>query len=193
MPTSAIPGVEISNRRTFPDERGSFLELMRRSDHGLEFVQANHSFSRAGVVRGLHYHRHQHDLWYIVRGRARIGLADLRGREPLVETFGPPSPPPPQFRLPPPPPPEPLVETFDLDERSAATLLIPPGVAHGYLAIDDLDLIYLVTRTYDPDDEHGIAWNDPVLGIDWQIGTPVLSPRDQMNPPLQWPIDLSPS
>jgi dTDP-4-dehydrorhamnose 3,5-epimerase len=168
MPTSAIPGVEISNRRTFPDERGSFLELMRRSDHGLEFVQANHSFSRAGVVRGLHYHRHQHDLWYIVRGRARIGLADLRGREPLVETF-------------------------DLDERSAATLLIPPGVAHGYLAIDDLDLIYLVTRTYDPDDEHGIAWNDSVLGIDWQVDTPVLSPRDQMNPPLQWPIDLSPS
>ena len=67
--TSAIPGVEISHRRTFPDERGNFLELMRRSEHDLEFVQANHSFSRAGVVRGLHYHRHQHDLWYVVRGR----------------------------------------------------------------------------------------------------------------------------
>ena len=79
--------MEISNRRTFPDERGSFLELVRRPDHGLEFVQANHSFSRAGVVRGLHYHRDQHDLWYVVRGRARIGLADLRGQAPQVETF----------------------------------------------------------------------------------------------------------
>jgi dTDP-4-dehydrorhamnose 3,5-epimerase len=66
-------------------------------------------------------------------------------------------------------------------------------VAHGYLAVRDLDLIYLVTRTYDPADEHGIAWNDPALGIDWGVEEPVLSPRDQSNQPLQWPISLASS
>jgi dTDP-4-dehydrorhamnose 3,5-epimerase len=168
MPTSAIPGVEVSQRRTFPDDRGNFLELMRSSEYPVDFVQVNHSFSRAGVVRGLHYHRKQHDLWYVVRGRARIGLADLRGSAPLVETF-------------------------ELDQHAATTLLIPPGVAHGYLALDDLDLIYLVTRTYDPDDEHGIAWNDPTLAIDWQVDDAVVSRRDAENPPLTWPISLTSS
>lgn len=168
MPTSAIPGVEFSERQTFPDERGTFLELLRTSESELEFVQVNHSFSQKGVLRGLHYHHHQHDLWYVVKGRARVALVDLRGERPVVETF-------------------------DLDERSAATLVIPPRVAHGYLAVEDLDLIYLVTRTYDPADEHGIAWNDPLLAIDWGIDEPILSQRDRTNPPLEWPITLASS
>lgn len=168
MPTSAIPGVVFSERRTFPDQRGTFLELLRAADSELDFVQVNHSFSRAGVLRGLHYHHHQHDLWYIVRGQARVGLADLRGEQAVVETY-------------------------DLHEHSATTLLIPPGVAHGYLAVRDLDLIYLVTRTYDPSDEHGIAWNDPLLMLDWGTDTVLLSPRDQANPPLEWPLSLASS
>jgi len=168
MPTSAIPGVVFSQRQTFPDERGNFLELLRTSESPLDFVQVNHSFSQQGVLRGLHYHHHQHDLWYVVRGTARVALVDLRGERPAVETF-------------------------ELDEQSACTLLIPPRVAHGYLAVRDLDLIYLVTRTYDPADEHGIEWNDPALAIDWGIDEPVLSPRDQSNQPLQWPISLASS
>jgi dTDP-4-dehydrorhamnose 3,5-epimerase len=168
MPTSAIPGVVFTERQTFPDERGTFLELLRTSESSLDFVQVNHSFSRAGVLRGLHYHHHQHDLWYISRGQARVALVDLRGERPNVETH-------------------------DLDERSAATLLIPPGVAHGYLAVRDLDVIYLVTRTYDPADEHGIAWDDPLLAIDWGVDEAVLSDRDRSNPPLEWPISLASS
>ena len=168
MSTSAIPGVVVAEHRTFPDQRGTFLELMRGSDYPVEFVQANHSFSRAGVLRGLHHHQHQYDLWYVVKGRAQIALADLRGTTPMVESF-------------------------ELDGSSATTLLIPPGVAHGYLALEDLDLIYLVTQTYDPSDEHGIAWNDPTLAIEWKASDPVLSPRDQTNPPLRWPTSLSSS
>jgi dTDP-4-dehydrorhamnose 3,5-epimerase len=80
------------------------------------------------------------------------------------------------------------VETFELDEQSATTLLIPPGVAHGYLALDDLDLIYLVTRTYDPMDEQGIAWNDPQLAVEWDVQDVVVSERDRTNPPLEWPV-----
>lgn len=163
MPTSAIPGVVLSHRREYPDDRGRFLELLRSSEQDVEFVQINHSFSRRGVLRGLHYHLHQHDLWYVVRGHARIALADLRDEWPVVETF-------------------------ELDDRSATTLLIPPRVAHGYLALEDLDLIYLVTRTYDPQDEHGIAWNDPTFSIDWGTSHPMLSPRDRDASPIAWPI-----
>jgi dTDP-4-dehydrorhamnose 3,5-epimerase len=166
MPTSIIPGVALSQRREYPDQRGRFLELVRSSEHDVDFVQINHSFSRRGVLRGLHYHLRQHDLWYIVRGRAQIALVDLRGTSPVVETF-------------------------ELDERSATTVLIPPQVAHGYLALEDLDLIYLVTRTYDPDDEHGIAWNDEQLAVDWQVDDVVLSERDRHNAPLVWPPSAS--
>ena len=68
-------------------------------------------------------------------------------------------------------------------------MFIPPGVAHGYLALTDLDVIYWVTGEYDPGDEHGVAWNDPTLGIPWQIDTePVVSERDAKNPGLDWEL-----
>ena len=85
--TIDIPGVVVSQRRTWPDQRGDFLELFRSDEYAEAFVQFNHSFSRANVLRGLHYHRHQADLWYIVRGLAQVALADLRGDRPLVEVF----------------------------------------------------------------------------------------------------------
>jgi dTDP-4-dehydrorhamnose 3,5-epimerase len=160
--TIDIPGVVVSQRRTWPDQRGDFLELFRSDEYPEAFVQFNHSFSRANVLRGLHYHRHQADLWYIVRGLAQVALADLRGDRAHVEVF-------------------------DLRGGSATTVYIPPGVAHGYLAVDDVDMLYAVTRTYDPDDEHGVAWNDPELGIAWRVRDPVLSERDRTNPQLRWP------
>jgi dTDP-4-dehydrorhamnose 3,5-epimerase len=160
--TIDIPGVVVSQRRTWPDQRGDFLELFHSDEYADAFVQFNHSFSRANVLRGLHYHRHQADLWYIVRGLAQVALADLRGDRPFVEVF-------------------------DLGGGSATTIYIPPGVAHGYLAIDDVDMLYAVTRTYDPDDEQGVAWNDSELGIAWRVHDPILSERDRTNPPLRWP------
>jgi len=69
---------------------------------------------------------------------------------------------------------------------------VPAGVAHGYLALTEIDLIYWVTREYDPGDENGVAWDDPTLAIDWRLdGPPVVSERDSRNPGLQW--DLIPA
>jgi dTDP-4-dehydrorhamnose 3,5-epimerase len=157
-----IEGVVLKSLGSHSDDRGIFTELFRAPDFTYEFVQANHSHSRRNVLRGLHYHRNQADLWYVVSGRAQVALVDLR-------THG-----------------KPAQTTLVLDSMTPASLLIPPGVAHGFLALTDVDLIYLVTRLYDPDDEHGIAWNDPNLEISWDARNPILSARDSTNPQLTW-------
>ena len=166
MPTdgSGIPGVVISRPQVHGDHRGRFVELYRAAGMPHGFVQSNHSRSAAGVLRGLHYHRRQDDLWYVVAGRAQVGLVDLRERGGA-----------------------PRVETHILDGEQPATIYIPRGVAHGYLALEPLELIYWVTSEYDPADELGVAWNDPALAIPWQLGSePLVSDRDAANPPLDW-------
>ena len=169
MPTeasSAIDGVRIVTLDVYGDLRGRFCEIFRSAAMPETFVQANHSRSAAGVLRGLHYHEHQADLWYVPAGRAQVGLADLRVRGGTPPT-----------------------ESFVLDAAQPTTVFIPPGVAHGYLALTDLDVIYWVTGEYDPGDEHGVAWNDPTLGIPWQIDAePVVSERDAKNPGLDWEL-----
>ena len=92
MPTeapSAIDGVRIVTLDVYGDPRGRFCEIFRSAAMPETFVQANHSRSAAGVLRGLHYHRHQADLWYVPAGRAQVGLADLRvrGGTPPTESF----------------------------------------------------------------------------------------------------------
>ena len=169
MPTeasSAINGVRIVTLDVYGDLRGRFCEIFRSAAMPETFVQANHSRSAAGVLRGLHYHEHQADLWYVPAGRAQVGLADLRVRGGTPPT-----------------------ESFVLDAAQPTTVFIPPGVAHGYLALTDLDVIYWVTGEYDPGDEHGVAWNDPTLAIPWQIDAePVVSERDAKNPGLDWEL-----
>jgi dTDP-4-dehydrorhamnose 3,5-epimerase len=147
------------------DERGAFVELFRSgwAPAGLAVAQANLSVSRAGVVRGMHYHRHQADYWCVVQGRAFVALADLRGATAA---------------------PVPSL-TLELEAgRAARGLFIPPGVAHGFAAMSDVRLVYLVDRPFDGTDEHGFAWNDPELGIRWPISRPVVSGRDASAPPL---------
>ena len=169
MPTetpSAIDGVRIVTLDVYGDLRGRFSEIFRTAAMPETFVQCNHSHSAAGVLRGLHYHRHQADLWYVPAGRAQVGLADLRTRGGTPRT-----------------------ESLFLDAAEPTTVFIPPGVAHGYLALTDLDVIYWVTGEYDPSDEHGVAWNDPTLAIPWQIDAdPVVSERDAQNPGLDWEL-----
>jgi len=158
-----ISGVELVTIQPAADRRGRFTEIYRATDAPGGFVQANHSRSRAGVVRGLHYHRAQSDLWYVVRGSARVGLVDLRDRTD-----------------------PPISETVDLSEHEPSTLYVPPGVAHGFAALTEVDLIYWVTALYDASDEFGIAWDDPAIGIDWGVEDPVVSERDATNPKLSW-------
>lgn len=75
---------------------------------------------------------------------------------------------------------------LELDAQAARTLYIPPGVAHGYLALTDAHLVYLVTQEYDGSDEWGIRWDDPSVAIPWMNDDPILSARDRSNPFLDW-------
>jgi dTDP-4-dehydrorhamnose 3,5-epimerase len=161
--TFQIPGVLLLRPQVHGDRRGFFLETVREDALGAKFVQGNHSHSQAGVLRGLHFHARQADAWYVVRGRARVGLADLRT-----------------------PADRPAALTVDLSEDDPATLFIPPGVAHGFAALTELDLVYWVTHYFDGTDEHSVAWNDATLAVPWNVRDPVLSDRDARASSLDW-------
>jgi len=169
-PPSRLPGVRFGAIARHGDTRGSFRELWRASlfpDQA--FAQANLSTSAARVLRGLHLHRRQDDLWVVAAGRAFVALVDVR---PLLHDTGPGA----------------LVETREL--AADDWVEIPTGVAHGFLALEPLDLVYLVTNEYDGTDELGFAWDDPAVAVPWPVvpgtpdGRPVLSGRDTTNPPL---------
>jgi dTDP-4-dehydrorhamnose 3,5-epimerase len=144
------------------DERGRFVETYRRSwfTQGREMIQANRSEKQRGAIVGLHYHLHQADYWYVLRGRARIVLHDLRVDSPT----------------------ECATLSMDLDGTEDRGLFIPPGVAHGFASLTDVLLWYLVDGYYNPADELGVAWDDPEIAADWALENPVLSARDRANP-----------
>ena len=75
-----IDGVVLKELIRHEDGRGHFAEIFRAADHRVTFVQGNHSFTKKDALRGFHYHRRQTDLWYVVSGRAQVGLVDLRAR-----------------------------------------------------------------------------------------------------------------
>jgi dTDP-4-dehydrorhamnose 3,5-epimerase len=180
---SALPGVRLGRVQRHADNRGSFRELWRASSFPTlthletgappgstpRFAQANLSTSAAGVLRGLHYHRHQLDYWIVVSGRALVALVDVR---PLAEGRA--------ERA--------QVETHELTADD--WVVIPAGVAHGFLALEPLELLYLVTNEFDNTDELGFAWDDPAVGVPWPSvdstpdGRPILSDRDRSNPTL---------
>ncbi len=161
-PSNHIDGVVIARLQVHGDERGRFLETYRQEwlPDRPPMVQGNRSDSRRGVLRGLHYHLHQADWWYAPAGRIFVAMHDLRRSSP---TFG-------------------VTETLEIGEGAEIGVYIPPGVAHGFQAITDATLTYLVDRTYDPADELGLAWDDPDAAVGWPIPEPVLSDRDRANP-----------
>lgn len=179
---AAIPGVRSGTVERHADERGAFRELWRAStvgpidpaDAGVEggatptFVQANLSSSTTGVLRGLHLHRRQLDRWVLGSGRAFVALVDTR---PLLAGGD-----------------APIVETHEL--AADDWVQIPAGVAHGFLALEPVELVYLVTSEYDGSDERGFAWDDPLAAVPWPLdtvtpdGQPILSARDRSNPSL---------
>ena len=160
-----IAGVQVAELTIWADDRGRFMESFRKEwfpQRDWARVQTNRSESRAGVLRGLHYHFHQVDYWHVIEGRIRVGLADLRIGSP---TYG-------------------QSAALELSGDEPRGLFIPVGVAHGFLALTDATLTYLVDNYHDGSDEHGIAWNDPTLAVPWGARDPLLSPRDLANPPL---------
>ena len=169
-----IKDVKFTELAVFSDKRGAFVESFRKEwfpERSWDIVQANRSDSKAGVLRGLHYHFHQVDYWYPVSGLLRVGLYDLLADSPTRGTR----------------------EVFELGDGTPTGVLVPVGVAHGFLALTDASLTYLVDSYYDDSDEHGVAWNDPEIGIRWGLETPSVSARDAKNPLLKdIPVELLP-
>jgi len=160
-----LDGVFLVPLEPHPDARGVFVELFRESmiEGASSMVQLNLSQSRAGVLRGLHFHREQSDFWVLLSGRQFVGLYDLRPDSPTTGT---------------------KLELRMGPEEEMRGLYVPPGVAHGFYAETDVELLYLVDRYFTGEDEHGIAWNDPDVRIAWPTTDPILSDRDRSNPPL---------
>lgn len=162
-----IAGVYTVQLQVFSDERGRFLETFRTEwfpQRNWEIIQTNRSDSRVGVLRGLHYHHHQVDYWYVLQGKIRAGMVDLRPSSPTYMT----------------------TQTVEMGDDNEIGLFIPVGVAHGFLALSDVTLTYIVDNYYnDGHDENGVAWDDLDVGLEWGATSPLVSPRDLKNPRLR--------
>jgi dTDP-4-dehydrorhamnose 3,5-epimerase len=149
-----IDGVRRIELRRFQDDRGWFSEIRRESWLPKPTKQTNLSFSRAGTIRGLHYHaRGQDDLFFCLQGRARVVVLDRSSGETYTE---------------------------DIGDDNPVALYIPGIHAHGFEALTDLFFLYHVTAEYDAadPDEHGVPWNDPRVVHLWSTQQPILSERD---------------
>lgn len=162
-----IPSVLLIETPCFADHRGFFRETWNQTtyDHaGLSetFVQVNHSHSKKGVLRGLHYQlKHpQGKLIYPVTGAIFDVAVDIRRGSP---TFG-------------------RWTGAELSVDNRRQIFVPQGFAHGFVVIsDDADVIYKCTDFYAPTDEYGILWSDPAIGIHWPVESPILSGKDMEN------------
>jgi dTDP-4-dehydrorhamnose 3,5-epimerase len=169
--TTDLPGVLVIEPRIMGDDRGFFLEAFHaaryREAAGIAstFVQDNHSRSKRGVLRGLHFQR-QHPQGKLVRaarGETFDVAADVDPRSP---TFG-------------------RWVGVTLSDENHRQLWIPPGYAHGFVVLSELaDVEYKCTNYYDEKSEAGVIWNDPDLGIAWPIEKPTLSEKDKRLPTL---------
>jgi len=168
---TGLLGLILIEPQYFGDERGFFLESFhaeRYRQHGIMdvFVQDNHSRSRQGVLRGLHFQvkRPQAQIVTVMRGHIFDATVDLRPGSPTFgRWYG--------------------VELSDVGPRQ---LYMAPGFAHGFCVLSEFaDLHYKVSRLYDRGDEGGVVWNDADIGIRWPIAAPIVSPRDDAYPRLQ--------
>ena len=166
-----LAGVLILEPKVFGDSRGFFMETYqearyREASIPERFIQDNHSRSRRGVLRGLHYQWPQHPqgkLVWVVRGQVFDVAVDVRRGSP---TFG-------------------RWTSVLLDDNNHRQMYIPPGFAHGFCVLSEAaDLVYKCTDSYDPSSEQGIAWDDPDIGIEWPGLEVILSDKDRRNPRL---------
>jgi len=160
---STIAGVVIRPLTRHGDDRGGFTETYRTEwFDGPAMVQGNRSDSAAGTIRGLHFHEQQADYWLCLRGTLLVCVHDAREDSP---TAG-------------------VTQGIVLTSATDAGVYIPPGVLHGFAALEDVTLTYLVDNYYDGDDEFGVRFDDPTVGMDWGITDPILSARDEECPTL---------
>jgi dTDP-4-dehydrorhamnose 3,5-epimerase len=170
----SIPAVMQIEAKAFQDRRGFFMETYQSEKFSVagisaSFVQQNHSRSQRGVLRGLHYQirQAQGKLLRVVAGETYNVAVDLRRSSP---SFG-------------------HWTSTRLSAENKLQLWIPPGFAHGFLALSEpTDLIYAVTDHYAPEWERTILWNDPDLAIEWPIPTgtiPMLAEKDVLGKPFR--------
>lgn len=165
---TSIEGVYVIEPTVFGDERGYFMETYHQGEFkqaglDLNFVQDNQSKSTKGVVRGLHfqYNNPQGKLVRVIRGEVFDVAVDLRKNSP---TYG-------------------KWEAVVLSESNKKQFYVPEGFAHGFMVLsDEAEFTYKCTDFYDPEDEGGILWNDPDIGIEWPVeglDEVVLSEKDR--------------
>ena len=165
-----LTGLLLIEGQVYHDDRGYFLESFREKDMreaGIPpLVQDNISRSSRGTLRGMHYQKNPAAIGKLVRcvrGRIFDVAVDIRKGSP---TYG-------QWA------------GVELGEEGNSALWVPAGFAHGFYALSEIvDVIYKVTGYYSPENDRGIIWNDPTVGIRWPSGDVRLSPKDAKNPPL---------
>lgn len=148
------------------DSRGLFFEsfnaaVLTKAGINLDIVQDNQSFSKKGVIRGLHFQQTPYEQGKLVRvisGKVLDVAVDLRKNSP---TFG-------------------QHYSCILEAELNNMLYVPPGFAHGFSALEDSIFFYKCTAYYNKFSESGILWNDPELNIDWKVKNPIVSEKDQM-------------
>jgi dTDP-4-dehydrorhamnose 3,5-epimerase len=166
-----LPGVLIIEPKVFGDERGFFVETFQASRYSeaagidLPFVQDNHSRSRRGVLRGMHAQKQhpQGKLVRVSRGEVFDVAVDINPDSPHFGRW----------------------VGVTLSDVNGRQLWIPPGYAHGFAVISELaDFEYKCTEYYHPQDETGLVWNDPDVGIEWPVAEPLISEKDVKLPTL---------
>ena len=170
LPTK-IPDIILVKVSKFSDHRGFFMEtyhIKKFSDGGIsvKFVQDNHVASQKNTLRGLHYQLKfpQGKLIRCIQGEILDIAVDIRKSSP---TFG-----------------EWVGEI--LSSKNGRQLYVPPGFAHGYIVCSELaEVTYKCTDFYHPEDDYGILWNDPEIGIEWGVEHPILSEKDKQQPLLK--------
>ncbi len=165
-----LDGVRLIRASVHGDERGFFLESFRadvlaQAGIAIPFVQDNHSRSRRGIVRGMHFQPGQAKLVRCARGAIFDVVVDIR---PGSSTFG-------------------AWEGYELNDETHHQLFVPAGFAHGFCVLSDVaDVTYKVSTYYDPGSEGGFRYDDPEVGIQWPIAPDALiaSARDTGAPRL---------
>ncbi len=166
-----LSGLLLLTPTMYPDDRGWFVEsynqdTLRESGIDTVFVQDNHSYSRAGVLRGLHFQYPPKPVVKLVRctrGRIWDVAVDLRSNSTTYKQW----------------------YGVELSPQNHQMLLVPAGFGHGFYAFEESEVQYKCSTTYDPAVDGGVLWNDPELAIEWPVASDVIvSDKDQHLPPL---------
>ena len=150
-----IQGVAFKELVTHADERGFFREIIRVTDDffGTGFAQWSHSLMYDSVIKAWHYHNLQTDWWYVASGVLRVGMCDMRADSPTHK------------------------QTMDFlmgDHQPPRVVKIPPGVAHGCKTVQGpVNLFYITSHVYNPEDEIRIPYDTPDIDFDWLKGPPI--------------------